>query len=126
MKLDKKYFFVTVFLFLIELYIAIFIKDKFIRPFLGDVLVVVLLFSFFRVFYKGKRLKLIFGILIFSFVIEFSQYFQIVKILNLENNKFIKTILGATFDWLDLLAYIVGAIFSYCMDYIINNQLNQR
>ena len=40
---NKIYFRLTVILFLIEVAIALFIKDRFIRPYLGDVLVVMLI-----------------------------------------------------------------------------------
>lgn len=41
----KKNALLALLLFVVELTIAVFINDAFIRPFLGDVLVVMLLFS---------------------------------------------------------------------------------
>ena len=125
MKLNKKCIFITIALFLIEVCIAVFIKDSFIRPFLGDVLVVLLIFSFARIFYYGNVKKLIFGVLLFSFTIEILQYFQFATVLGLENNKIAKIVLGSTFDWLDLLAYTIGALICFPLDKKINSQLNQ-
>ncbi|WP_255513245.1 DUF2809 domain-containing protein [Lutibacter sp. Hel_I_33_5] len=96
--------------------IATFFKDKFIRPILGDVLVVILLFSFCRIFYHGNSIKLIIGVLIFAFIIEILQYFQFASLLGLENNKIAKIVLGSTFDWLDLLAYSIGALLCFPLD----------
>lgn len=116
MKINKKYIYLTVFLFFIEVCIATFFKDTFIRPIFGDVLVVILLFSFVRIFYRRDRLKLIIGVLLFSFLIEILQYFQFATILGLEENKIATIILGSTFDWLDLFAYVVGALVCFPLD----------
>lgn len=119
MKINKKYILITIILFLIEVCIAAFFKDTFIRPIFGDVLVVILLFSFVRIFYQGKSWKLIIGVLLFSFAIEILQYFKFATILGLEENKIAKIVLGATFDWVDIIAYVFGALFSYFLDKII-------
>lgn len=116
MVVNKKYIYITLLLFIIELVIAIYVRDRFIRPFFGDVLAVMLIFSFFRIFYKGDGLKLGFGVLIVAFVIETSQYIELIKILGIEQNKIATIILGATFDWLDIVAYVFGALFSYFLD----------
>ncbi len=118
--MNVKYIFVTLILFSIEVLIALFINDSFIRPFLGDVLVVILIFSFCRIFYSGNRLTLTISVLIFSFLVEFSQYFKLVEVLRLENFKLAKIILGATFDFMDLIAYTLGAFISYFLDKRIN------
>jgi len=40
-----KYALATIAIFLIELLIALFVRDRFIRPYVGDMLVVVLIYS---------------------------------------------------------------------------------
>ena len=116
MSINKKYIYVAILLLVIELIIAGYVRDRFIRPFFGDVLAVMLIFSFFRIFYKGKGLNLGIGVLLFAFTIETLQYINFVKIVGLENNKIATIVFGATFDWLDLLAYVVGAFFSVFLD----------
>lgn len=113
MKLNKTYIFLTILLFLIELCIALFIRDKFIRPILGDVLVVVLMFTFCKIFYQGNTLKLVFAVVLFAFVVEIAQYFKLATALGIEDNKIAKVVLGTTFDWIDLFAYTIGGIASY-------------
>ena len=51
---NQKYFYLTVVLFLIEVFIALFINDQFIRPFVGDVLVVILIYCFVKSFWKVR------------------------------------------------------------------------
>lgn len=118
--MNLKYVLVTLILFSIEVLIALFINDSFIRPFLGDALVVVLIFSFCRIFYSGNSLTLSISVLLFSFLVEFSQYFKLIEVLGLENFKLANIILGATFDFMDLIAYTLGAFMSYFLDKRIN------
>lgn len=102
------YFLLTIILFLTEVSIALFVKDKIIRPFIGDVLVVILIFCFFRTFLQMNVFKTAFGVLIFAFSIEILQYFDFVKLIGMENNRIISTALGTTFEWLDFIAYFIG------------------
>ena len=47
-KLDTKCLFSFIIVFIIEAIIAVFIHDNFIRPYFGDVLVVVLIYCFIK------------------------------------------------------------------------------
>ncbi|MCD9185465.1 MAG: DUF2809 domain-containing protein [Pyrinomonadaceae bacterium] len=106
--LNKKYIFVTIVLFLTEVFIALFVNDQFVRPFVGDVLVVILIYCFLRIFLNFSTWKIASGVLVFAFVIETLQYFDFVKKIGFENNRLISTALGRTFSGFDLLAYAVG------------------
>lgn len=126
MKINKRYIYYTFALFCIELCIALFIKDTIIRPFIGDVLVVMLIYYFLRIFYHKRRIRLAIGVLFFSFLIEFSQYVKLIEIIQLEENKLASVVLGATFDWLDLWAYTIGVIVSYFLDNILLKKFNSQ
>lgn len=105
---NKKYLFLTIILFLIELVIALFVEDRIIRPFIGDVLIVILIYCFLRIFLTVNYWKLALGVLIFAFTIEILQYFDYVKLLGLENNRVLSVALGRTFELLDFAAYFTG------------------
>lgn len=109
-KFKKKYFFASLLLFLIELGIAFFIEDRFIRPYLGDVFVVILLYTSARSFVNSPPLIAAAGVLGLAFLIELLQLFNIIRMLDLQDNKIARTFLGSHFDWMDLLAYIVGIL----------------
>ena len=104
------YFLVFLLLFLVEVCIALFVRDRFVRPYLGDVLVVMLLYCFVRSFLKLKPRVAALGVLLFAFLIEMLQYFRLVEVLGLRDNKIATTVLGSSFDWEDLLAYSLGAV----------------
>ena len=105
----KKYALFSVLLFSVELAIAMFIHDVFIRPFLGDVLVVMLLFCLCKTFVKVSDQWLIVAVLLFSFAVEIGQYFRLAELLGLMDCKVVRIAIGSTFDVKDLLAYAIGA-----------------
>ena len=95
-------------LLLVEIYIGLFVRDRFIRPYFGDVLVTALLCCLFRAVYpKGVRLLPAY-VFLFSVVVEVTQYFDLVKLLGWENNAFLSVIMGRSFSWKDILCYAVG------------------
>ncbi|MFC3559893.1 ribosomal maturation YjgA family protein [Pedobacter jamesrossensis] len=103
-----KFLFIFVAILVIEILIAKYLHDAIIRPFGGDILVVVLMYAFFRVFLKTNNRKLALGVLIFSIIIEFLQALHYVNWFGLQDNKFWSTVLGTYFTVYDLLAYFVG------------------
>lgn len=107
---NKTYFGLTAIFFLIEVGIAIFIKDKFIRPYLGDVLVVILIYSFVKSFLKISVCKAALVVLLLAFTIEILQYCSLVEKLKLQHNTIAKTVIGTSFSWEDILAYIAGIL----------------
>lgn len=104
----KKYLLNTIFFFFVEVCIALFVNDKLIRPFVGDVLVVVLIYCFLRIFLQVDYWKIALGSLIFACSIEILQYFDYVKLLGLENNRVLSVAMGRTFELMDFAAYFAG------------------
>jgi len=105
---NLKFLFIFLAIFIVEILIAKYLHDAYIRPFGGDVLVVILIYAFLRIFLKTDYKKLALGVLIFSFVIEFLQGLHYVNWLGLQDNKFWSIVLGTYFTVYDLLAYFVG------------------
>lgn len=104
-----------------EICIALFIHDDFIRPYVGDVLVTVLICSFLRIFIpKGAKLLPAY-VFIFAALVEIAQYFDIVKLLGLQDNKILSTLIGRTFSLLDLLCYAIGCVLFFVTESIIKN-----
>lgn len=107
---NKTYFSLTILFFVIEVLIAFFVHDSFVRPYLGDVLVVILIYCFIKSFIKSTILPAALVTLFFSFTVELFQYLNVVEKLHLENNKIAKTVLGTSFSWMDLLCYLLGLL----------------
>jgi hypothetical protein len=100
----------------LEIFIGVFVRDTVVRPFLGDVLVVVLLYALLRAFVPAPPSRLAWGVLLFSFLIETLQYFDYVALLHLENNRLLSVMLGRTFSWSDFLAYLSGFLLVLVVD----------
>lgn len=108
--LNKKFFLFTIILFIIEVLIALYVRDNFVRPYVGDYLVVMLIYCAVRTFIKAPVIKIAIGVLLFSYLIEVLQYFRLVDILGLQDNSLAKTIIGYGFEWKDILAYTLGIV----------------
>ena len=121
----KSFFIYAVLLFLTEVLIALYAPAGFIRGFVGDVLVVILLFCMVRAVVSpvekaaakntGDGIKHLFqtpwlavAVLLFAFAIEFGQYWGLVDKLGLGGNRLARIVIGSHFDPLDLVAYFVG------------------
>jgi len=109
------YFLLTIAIFLVEVLIATTLKDIFfVRAYLGDVIVVMLIYTFIKSFFKIRNNeKLIFGILIFSFLVEFAQYFNIAEKLGFQPGSLMYIVIGNSFSWIDILCYAVGCLLLY-------------
>lgn len=108
---SRKYFF-TAFLILlcIELFIGLFIRDRFIRPYVGDMLVVILIYMFIRILVPGGFQFLVWYVFLFALCVEMLQYFHLVHMLGLDKNRLAMIILGSTFDIKDILCYFTGCL----------------
>jgi len=106
MRINLRYVLLFLIILGVEIVIALVVHDNFVRPHIGDVLVVIVIYCFLRIFVRAHPL-LPLWIFAFAAAVEFSQYFNLVSLLGIKN-PVIATILGATFDWLDLLCYAVG------------------
>ncbi|MCC9168040.1 DUF2809 domain-containing protein [Pontibacter harenae] len=107
---NKKYFFFTVALFLVEVLIAGFVHDAIVRPYVGDFLVVMLIYCFVKSFVAASVGSVAAGALIFAYLVELLQYLNFIVWLGLKSSKLANVVLGNQFEWIDMLAYTLGAL----------------
>lgn len=107
-KFNLKYFLLALLLFLTEVLIALFVHDQIIRPYFGDVLVVILMYYSIKAVVDFPVKATAIAVLIISFIIEGLQYLNIVEKLGLQDNKIAATVIGTSFSWVDICAYIMG------------------
>ncbi|RYE21901.1 MAG: DUF2809 domain-containing protein [Sphingobacteriaceae bacterium] len=106
----KNYFFWTLILFFVEVFIGACMHDALIRPYGGDFLVVILLYCLVKSFTNFRVRTAAIGVLLFSYLVETLQYFHIVNLLGLEQSRIACIIIGTSFAWSDLLAYTLGIL----------------
>lgn len=99
-----------------EVCIAAFVNDDFVRPYVGDLLVVVLIHYGLRAFLRIGVNTAAWSTLLFAFAVEGTQALGLIHHLELTDNLAAKLILGNTFQWGDLLAYVLGVPIAWWSD----------
>ncbi len=100
-------------LLIIEVFIAVFVHDKFVRPYIGDLLVVFCVYSAVRVLIP-KRVKFL-SIYVFLFAV----FVELIQLIDLNvQNEFLSILVGSTFDLVDILCYGIGSIILLIFDLI--------
>ena len=95
-----------------------------IRNYLGDVLVVVLIYAIIRTISPEKPDKwyiLPTAVLIFSFMVEFLQLWGFCDRFGI-TNRLLRIIIGTGFSIIDLVSYTIGIIPCYAAEYIIKKR----
>ena len=100
----------TIGITLIEVMIALFIRDNFVRPYVGDMLVVVLIYTFLKIFFTEKPRILPLYVFLFAAAVELMQGVHIVELLGLQDNHFLSILIGTTFDIKDIICYAAGCL----------------
>ncbi len=104
------YFGFAVFLFLIEAGIALYVHEGFVRFYLGDYLVVMLLYCAVKAVVNASPFRVALGVLLFSCLVEVLQSVNLIGLLGLQHSNLAKTVMGQCFEWTDLLAYTLGVL----------------
>lgn len=121
-RFSTTYFVLTCWLFFIELLIGRYLDDDFIRPYGGDFLVVILIYCFVKTWVDTPVLETALGVLIFSYLIELSQYFHLVNLLGWQGSYAARLLMGTSFSLIDLLIYSLGALFIIIAEKILNHE----
>lgn len=108
--LNIKHLCAFIIVFIIEVIIGVYIHDDFIRPYVGDILVVVLIYCFIKAFVKIETKLLPVYIFIFAALVEIGQYFNLAELLGLSDYKIARIIIGSTFDIKDIACYLTGCV----------------
>jgi hypothetical protein len=112
------YLIATLVILAVEVFIGSFVHDRFVRPFIGDVLVVILIYAFIRIFIPDKVRLLPLYVFIFAVAVELLQLISIVEVLGLQDNRLMSTIIGTSFDIRDILCYFVGCVICGIWEYV--------
>lgn len=108
---------VSVLLLITEVIIALFVHDRFIRPYFGDVLVVILLYTAARSVIPRKIRLLSLYIFIFALLVEISQGIHLVSLIGADRSPFLSTIMGTSFSFYDIVCYACGCAVTGIYDF---------
>lgn len=118
---NKTYFALAVLLFIIEVLIALYQHDNFVRSYGGDFLVVILVYCAVQTFWNVPLRSACIGVLLFAYAIEISQYFHLVDLLGWGRYRLAAVVLGTSFSWTDMLCYTAGMILVYVIEYAMRS-----
>lgn len=108
---------------ILEVLIALFVDDRFIRPYGGDVLVVILLGCLYRSIRPKGSLWLSGGIFLLAVGVEVAQYFNFVELLGLGHIGFFRILMGTSFAWADIWSYGAGCGGFLVMDWLLQRKM---
>lgn len=122
LRFHKIYFLIFVLIFIIEVLIALYVHDDFIRPYFGDVLVVILIYCFVKAFVNIRTLTAATSVLLFAFIVETLQYFRFIELVGLQDVKLARVVIGTSFAWMDIWCYIAGFAIILIIEYLLTNK----
>lgn len=125
MNIRIKYLLAFLILLLCEILIGLFVNDSFVRPYIGDVLITILLHCLVRIALPKKPKLLAVYIFIFSVITELLQLINITGFLGIEN-KLLKAVIGTNFDPIDILCYGLGCIIITLIEMLIKNRKREK
>ena len=107
----------------VEILIALYANDTIVRPYIGDLMVVVFLYCLVKSFVDTPVVATAVSVLLFSYIVETLQYFNIITILGLQHSGIARLIIGTSFEWIDLLAYTAGITIVLFVQKIISGRI---
>ncbi|HFC92738.1 MAG TPA: DUF2809 domain-containing protein [Leucothrix mucor] len=117
----------AIILFITEVIIATKLNDyHFIRHYIGDFLVVILLYFMLKVVINVSSKPLAISIFIFATVVEIAQYFHLADQLGLAQGGLARIVIGTSFSVSDLVMYALGCIVVYWFDLLVIRKLQER
>jgi len=109
-RFNRIYFLLAVFLLLLEIFIGARLHDALIRPYGGDILVVILLYCLVQSFWKLPVWPAALSVLVFAYGVEVSQYFGLADRLGFRGPSLMRVLLGSYFTWVDIGCYTLGIL----------------
>ena len=122
LKFNSRYFALALLILVVEILIAIYVHDSFIRPYIGDLLVVIFIYCFLKSFVSLSTSNAALYVLLFSYFVEALQYFRIVQHLGFQRNNLARIIIGTSFDWKDILMYTIGIVTVVIIESVFSSE----
>ncbi|MFT4252214.1 MAG: DUF2809 domain-containing protein [Caulobacter sp.] len=106
-------------LFAVEVGIALWCRDRFVRPYLGDILAVAMVHFGLRGATPLKASTA--GACAFTLgaAIELGQAMHVLALVGLQDSALARVVFGGVFDWTDIACYGLGAAGALTVDRLV-------
>ena len=111
-----QYLFAAGGLFIVLVFIAAYVRDAVVRPYVGDLLVVICLYFLVRGATGAGKYWTAGAVFLLAAIIEYAQTLQLLSWLQLSDVPIVKIVLGSTPDPLDMLLYLTGILIVLLAD----------
>lgn len=102
------------------------LSGGFIRAYVGDVLIIPLIYCFVRIFYTHDNRFLPLAVGGLGILAEIVQYFDLCGILGIDKRSILGIIIGSHADIGDILCYITGIILIYICEFMYRRIVDRR
>lgn len=116
MNIRYPYLILAILILVVELVIGLWVNDGFIRPYLGDFLVTILIYAFIMALVISNWKHSLWITMIICYSVEIAQYFHLVNVLQLGQYKLARIIIGTHFSWIDMLCYTLAGIAIFIIE----------
>ncbi|WP_223649761.1 DUF2809 domain-containing protein [Hymenobacter psoromatis] len=113
-----RYFLLAAGLLGLEIGIARFAHDRFVRPYVGDFLATILLYCLLKSVWPAPAGRVVAVALLVSYAIELAQLAHLLSWLGWQHSPAARLVLGSQFEWGDILAYTLGAAVVLGLGYV--------
>jgi len=107
----------AVIVFLVETVIALWVRDAFMRPYLGDVLAVVLVYLVLRAITSCGVIPAALVALAVGLAVEIGQAMNLLNLLGLSDYAVARVVFGTWFSVGDIFCYAAGAAIAVIAEY---------
>jgi hypothetical protein len=107
----------------VEIIIALYFHDRIIRPYIGDLLVVVLVYCFWKSFFNTPVVTTAYCVLLFAFGVEWLQYINFIQLVGWQHSSLARTVIGYSFEWMDMAAYTFGTAIILITEYLFGSKI---
>jgi hypothetical protein len=125
LRFHKGYFLAAIGLLLLEIFIALFMHDRFVRPYAGDFLATIFVYCLLRSFVRVSAGWLVGVALAISYLIEGLQYINLLGLLGW-HSRVARVVFGSHFEWGDMLAYTLGGAVALAVTWRIAKEHSRR
>ena len=108
-RFSYRYLLLAAGLLAVEIGIARFAHDRFVRPYVGDFWATILLYCLLKSVWPAPAGRVAAVALLVSYLIEVAQLAHLLSWLGWQHSPVARLVLGSQFEWGDLLAYTLGA-----------------